>query len=351
MAQEKLTFKTEELKNVATALRLDSLDTLHAGYSSLVKDKRVLSIRKTGNNMIEHIGIQLFHKEYRQNGNNAIMDFLESGLLCNAFKLTRNQLKYQDVKFVKGSWERMLDLSQATDCSLSIIDSKAYQVIWKEDNVEKVNMLVPIKYDFILNVPRKELEYNFIRDLQAFKPSKRSKACNIDVAQLRMVRDGTDTIYLIAGKHYILTTVTNTTYYRQSDSVEYVPLADAKYPIQTVANTLLLDCVQIPDAKISVTVVGNDKKNKTVTVTVRQLVEFAKSQGCAPYFSFEEIKDGTFHGALFLYNKEVGYDHVISLVCNSKDIATDRLTFTSRAYLYTPTTNVKNLYNDIKSKK
>ena len=63
------------------------------------------------------------------------------------------------------------------------------------------------------------------------------------------------------------------------------------------------------------------------------------------------MKDGKLLGGLFLYNKKLGYDHVLSLSCDIKDIATDNLVFTSYAYLYTPTTNVKNLYGDIKSKR
>lgn len=84
---------------------------------------------------------------------------------------------------------------------------------------------------------------------------------------------------------------------------------------------------------------------------VRQLVAFARSMGCVPYFGYEETKNGKLQGGLFLYNKEFGYDHVLSLSCDVKDIATSKFLFTSYAYLYTPTTNVKNLYNDIKSRK
>ena len=82
-----------------------------------------------------------------------------------------------------------------------------------------------------------------------------------------------------------------------------------------------------------------------------QFLEFVKRQGCIPYFSFEEMRDGKLYGAMFIYNKETGYDHIFSLECDVKDIATNKLVLNSRAYLYTPTTNVKNLYNDIKTKK
>lgn len=351
MAQGTLSYKTEELKKVATELRLESLDTLHAGYSSLPKDNRLLVIRKADNGRIDHIGIRLFPKEYRGKANNAILDFLESGLLCNTYKLTRDQLKYQDVKFMKGSWDQMLAASSSAKFSLNRIDSKAYQAIWKDGNEEKVNMLIPIKYDFIMNAPRQELERNFIRDLKSFKADKEPRACDVDVAQLRMVRDKADTLYVLPGKHYILETVTNSTYYILCDSVNYVPLIDTHYPIQTVANTLLLDCAQIPDARISITTIGSNKGNETIEVSVRQLIRYARAQGCVPFFSYEKQDDGTLYGALFLYNKEAGYDHVLSIQCNTKDIATDRWAFTSRAYLYTPTTNVKNLYSDIRTKK
>ncbi len=351
VAQNKVSFKTEELKEVANKIKLDRMDTLGVGYSFLAKDNRQMVIRKSEDGMIEHIGIKLFPLEYRQQANGNVFDFLESGLLCNVYHLTKNQLKYMDAKFFRGSWNQMLVLSASASCSLNKVNNKAYQVIWKEGNVEKINLLIPIKYDFLMNAPRKELEANFIRDLKAYKTKQKFVDCAVDVARLTVVKDGSDTLYTLPGKHYNLESITNTTFFKLKDSVEYVPVIDSKYPVQTVANTLLLDCDRVPEAKISLTVIGSDKKNTTILVPVRQLIAFAKSQGCVPYFGYEETKDGKLQGGLFLYNKELGYDHVLSLSCDVNDIASEKLVFVSRAYLFTPTTNVKNLYNDIKSQK
>lgn len=350
-AQVKTTFQNEELRRVATGLRLDSLDTLKVGNSVIEKDGKRLVVRRAANGKVEHIGISLFPTEMRQQGNGTVMDFLESALLCNTFHLTQNKLKYVDVKFLKGGWQQMLTLSPTAVCTLGLVDGKAYQIVWSEGDVEKVNVVLPVKYDMILNVPRKELEHNFMRDLREYEPKAYPAECDIDVARLKMVRDLADTIYVLPGKHYNLETVTNTTYYRLKDSLDYVPVVDANYPVQTVANMILLNCRQVPEAKIRLTLVASDKNNETTTVSVRQLVGVAKQQGCVPYFSFESMEDGRFRGALFLYNKEAGYDHVLSLVCNVKDITTGKLVFESRAYLFTPTTNVKSLYEGIKSKK
>lgn len=350
-AQNNLSFKTEELKKVAAELKLEGLDTLKIGYTFIQKNNHQLVVRKAENGMVEHIGIQLFPEAYRQQANGAVLDFLESGLLCNTYKLTKNQLKYMDAKFVKGNWSLMLSLPKSVSCSVAMVNNKAYQIIWKEGKNEKINLLLPIKYDFLMNAPRKELEANFVRDLKAYKLKHSPADCNVDVARLNIVKDGTDTLYTLPGKHYGLETITNTTFFKLKDSVDYIPVVDAKFPVQTVANTLLLDCDAIPAAKISLTVIGSDKKKKTVVVPVRQLVAFVRSMGCVPYFGYEETKNGKLQGGLFLYNKELGYDHVLSLSCDVKDIATSKFLFTSYAYLYTPTTNVKNLYNDIKSRK
>ena len=107
-AQNNLSFKTEELKKVAAELKLEGLDTLKIGYTFIQKNNHQLVVRKAENGMVEHIGIQLFPEAYRQQANGAVLDFLENGLLCNTYKLTKNQLKYMDAKFVKGNWSLML---------------------------------------------------------------------------------------------------------------------------------------------------------------------------------------------------------------------------------------------------
>ncbi|GEM_PF-1537857 len=349
LAHGSLAFKTEELKKYASVLRLDSLDTLKTGYSDVKKDNRQLVVRKAEGGMVEHIGLFLFSKEARTEANNAVLDFLERGLLCNTYKLTDNKLKYMDVKFVKGSWSQMLVTAPMVSWQVSMINNRVYQVTMKGKGKEEIEILVPVKYDFLTNTSRKELEHNFVRDLKAFKYDKRNSEMDLDVADLRVVKDLADTLYMLPGKHYLLETITNATYWQQKDSVSYKPVVDVKYPVQTVANRMLVDDESIPETNLSITVIGNDKRNEHVDVPVRQFMAFVKSQGCVPYFSFEQIKDGKLNGALFLYNKELGYDHVFSLTCDIKNVASSGFSLDSCAYLYTPTTNVKNLYSDMKS--
>lgn len=74
-AQNKLSFKTEELKRVAVELELDSLDTLKTGNTVMQKDKYQLVVRKADNGVIEHVGISLFPESYRLQANGAVIDF------------------------------------------------------------------------------------------------------------------------------------------------------------------------------------------------------------------------------------------------------------------------------------
>ena len=137
MAQN-MSFKTEELKRVAAELKLDGLDTLKVGYSVFPKDKYKIVARKTDNGMVEHIGLSLFRNAYRQKDNNAVLEFIESGLLCQTFKLTRNNLKYMDAKFVKGGWSNLLAITDSASFTIGKIDNKAYQAVWKEGDAEVV---------------------------------------------------------------------------------------------------------------------------------------------------------------------------------------------------------------------
>ena len=139
MAQN-MSFKTEELKRVAAELKLDGLDTLKVGYSVFPKDKYKIVARKTDNGMVEHIGLSLFRNAYRQKDNNAVLEFIESGLLCQTFKLTRNNLKYMDAKFVKGGWSNLLAITDSASFTIGKIDNKAYQAVWKEGKTEVVNI-------------------------------------------------------------------------------------------------------------------------------------------------------------------------------------------------------------------
>lgn len=137
-AQNNLSFKTEELKKVAAELKLEGLDTLKIGYTFIQKNNHQLVVRKAENGMVEHIGIQLFPEAYRQQANGAVLDFLENGLLCNTYKLTKNQLKYMDAKFVKGNWSLMLSLPKSVSCSVAMVNNKAYQIIWKDGKTRKL---------------------------------------------------------------------------------------------------------------------------------------------------------------------------------------------------------------------
>lgn len=140
-----------------------------------------------------------------------------------------------------------------------------------------------------MNAPRKELEANFVRDLKAYKLKHSPADCNVDVARLNIVKDGTDTLYTLPGKHYGLETITNTTFFKLKDSVDYIPVVDAKFPVQTVANTLLLDCDAIPAAKISLTVIGSDKKNNSCSAS-QTVGCFARSMGCVPYLAMKKLR-------------------------------------------------------------
>lgn len=347
-SQTEVSFQTNELRRIATALKLERLDTLPSGTSDIHDGKNAIVIRKNDNGVVNHIGIRVFPNAYRMPENTTIFDYVENALLYNTYKISDNKLKLNDVKFIAGNWQNLLNIAESVTFSMNVIDNKAYQLIWTEKGKKIIDMLVPVKYDVLNNTPRKELEHNFVRDLRAFKPKSNNK--NIDAASMRMVRDGKDTLYVSYSKQYLQDNITNSTYYQLVGDSSYIPVLSEMYPTQSMANLALLGKCGKCNARIRLTVIGEDNYKETIDVDMINLLEYTASCGCSAYFGFESEDNEVLKGSLFFYNKESGYDHVLSLQCNKNDLNKESVLFTSRAYLFTPTTNVKNLYSDIYKK-
>ena len=120
------------------------------------------------------------------------------------------------------------------------------------------------------------------------------------------------------------------------------PVFSRQFPVQSIGNLIVLPAWSgVADVPMKIRFVCANRKVEELTTTVRQLVGYAVSKGCKPYYGVESNKDGRLVVSLFLYDAKSGYDHVLNVECKTADIATGKLVLTGRGYLYSPTTNVK----------
>ena len=86
-----------------------------------------------------------------------------------------------------------------------------------------------------------------------------------------------------------------------------------------------------------------DYTKEAVSLKMKDFIGYMKSEGCVPFWGVESIEGDKIEGALFLYNKDKGFNHVLKIEAYTKDVAAGKRELTATAYLLSPTTNVRDL--------
>lgn len=355
MACGAVDYASDHVKAAVDKLRL-SVDSLGDGETRLNVAGVSVAVRKLAGGDIDHVGIPLFHADLRRAQPLPIYDFLEYACLDRRFGVSNNKLLYKDVVFVKGNWSVLYQLGDSADCSVACVADRVYEVRWSRGGQVVADVKVPVRYDVLSLSSRGELEKRFITGLKRFEPAGPAGETVLDCGDaLEEVSDGDVKFFVAKGASYGDNRITNSTYYvrkdslansgdsaRCADSLAFVPLFDKRFPAQTLGNMMVLTPWNKADgARLKLRFVCADRKVVETTATMRQLVAYAESLGCKPYYGVESCKDGRLVMSLFLYNAQCGYDHVLNLECAADDVAADGFELSGRAYLYSPTTNVR----------
>lgn len=75
-----------------------------------------------------------------------------------------------------------------------------------------------------------------------------------------------------------------------------------------------------------------------------RFLAYCEEEGCVPFWGVEKFHNGKLEGALFIYNQDQGYDHVLKIDCIPQEVIEGKGSITARASLFVPTNNVNNLF-------
>ncbi len=345
-------YASKHIEQAVRKLRIESVDSIPVGVYTMDKDKHLVVVRKNKNNVIEHIGIKLFPEDMRNANPLPVYDFIEYAYLNKEYAITDDNLAYSDVRFVKGSWKDMRFISDSTECTVKNVDSKSYSVEWNVKDKGTVSMVFPIKYSLILGESRRQIEQDFIDNVCKYSPQYNVDVVLSDSSNLKkMTEKGDMVVYELAGEVYLDPLVNSNTYYCKHDSV-FMPLFEEAFPELTVKNVILFNSNDIlRDFFVEARFVRMENDVDVRTLTLRQLVDFAVAEGCKPYVGISAVKDNVVKGTLFFYNSALGYDHIVSFTADVSKIETHEMELKARVYLFSPTTNVKELFLDENLKK
>ena len=325
-------------------LRLDSIaHGQKPGIYQIGRNGVKLSVRINSSGKADHIGFPLFSSAIRVLQPSPIYDYLEYVVLDHKYHISENNLQQQQLKFKKGDWTTLEHVTDSMRCLINNIEDKYYEVTWTKDKNVVASVNFPINYELLANSNRKAILEQFVSSLRQFT-AKAKPMLKTDSAA--MTPYGKEGIYVHQGESYTIPAINTNTYFRQAkdEKLGYEWLKDKQHPGETLANCLLSPGSFSGNPSMKVTCYLYNHRKETIQTTVANWMAFCQENGCKPYYGFEGDNQGLLTATLIMRNRESGYDHVLTVTCQRDQLEADDLQIDAVAYLYTPSSNVGDLF-------
>lgn len=330
-------------QKLGVAAQLDSVQA-DTTVELLANNGQQLTARLGRTGMVDHIGLPLFSSEVRQAKPSPVYDCLEYAALQHQQRLSENDLLWQSIQFLQGSWTTLCGVTPTDALELTTLENKRYLVTWQRDDKPFLSVMVPINYELLQGTSRRELESNFVRRL-ALAEKQPLETVPLVEALLKKY-DSTD-VYVLPADTLLMAALNRNTYYelatitQEVDSVTYeeqriIPLDDTLFPGETLANLLIGADESKPDATIALDfqLIGN--RQQRVHTTLWQLTTFCRQQGCVPYYIYTQSDSTHIAASLLMHNAAEGYSHLFNLKIPQNSLMTSKPELTGRAFLYIP---------------
>lgn len=334
-----VSFQASYLERTAQHLKFDRLDTLRSEANIISYQSVPVIIIKNDDNVITHIGYKIFAHSLRAEHPSPIYNYIEYALLDHKFHFSDNPFTYKDLKFIEGSWTDVETVSETTSFQIDAVQNRFYILTWLLNDRKKVSLQFPINYERLSLVNRKELEQNIIKDINRYHVKE---PVQMDFSEKNFCYNEKGVAYK-EGRTYLDKAINNNIYYQKSDSSNWSLMYSSDYPVETIANLCVAADAMAVDDIVNIKFVKYDYTKEIVAVKMKDFIGYMKSEGCVPFWGVESIEGDKIEGALFLYNKDKGFNHVLKIETYIKDVAAGKREFTATAYLLSPTTNVRDL--------
>lgn len=366
-------YKADRLRKAVEALGLQiAADSLmpDTTIKMMSKDGRTVCLRTDPMGEVEHVGIPLFNDMLRLLQPSPVYDFLEYAVLNWKYKVNPNQLYLSKVIFKMGSWETLLkDKLSECECSIENREDKLYIVTWKREEKDVAVIGIPIEYELLNNDTRRNMERAFVRDLEASRPSN-TKPNTAVISEESLSIYGTEGLFVIPGKSYIIDLLNQNVYYKLTtvyetadtvinnkpvtmsiEAVLPVVVIDPEFPAETFANLMICDDGSIPDVTIELDFHLSNYHRQKVTMPLSQLKAFCRQQGCNLYFACDGVQKDKTRGVMFACNLPKGYNHLFSLRIPIEQLTSEAPTVQADVYLYIPPIDKEKLFGTAPTKK
>lgn len=269
-----------------------------------------------------------------------VMDFMEryfSSLKTQ--KQTTIQTKMADDKvfFRKGSLSDLSHVSDTMPLSISLVN-KHYEVTWQKDSQPFINVVFPAQYDLLLGMKKDEAVSKLKNAILASPQRTMQTAVPSDL----ILTDGS--IYKSQRDTLGLASMNDALYYNKV-SEKYQPVYDKAYLAYSAAN-LFHGLIPNKDYRLYVEQSVYGMKTINYTLSLRQWLNYCAEWGLKVFFAVEEQREDGLLALVIAQSKELGFNHMLSVVIPDKFITDKNAVLKIRMTPYIPTNNVKNLFQE-----
>lgn len=347
MWSQRATFASNLLTKMAKSLNYQAVDSLGEGTYPITKvwGKEVVA-EYNAQHQVTHLGLRLFHPQMKKDLDPIVYNFLERYFLelyCWKEPLSLEQKMHDDkVMFTKGTYLDIKKVTENAAFSINQVENKFYEVSWAKTQgaAPFLSLAFPLQYELLLGHPLIEIEKTLYDQIihapQCSKPET-------DV-QKHLLKDG---VYSTErSKYYYIPELNTTRYYYRDKKGRYTLICDTIQPSYTAQNAFqTLTSLNNP-LRIEQNLYGF-KKSEYV-VTLKQWINYCKANHLTVYTAEEAQLDGGTLLLLVAENKDLGYNHILSITVPKQFVTQPSLELKVKLNAFVTTHNIKNLYQQYK---
>lgn len=281
-------------------------------------------------------GLYLFSQNMKEVMDKELLDYIEISL----YKWAMDNVSEDRLSLISGHITDFKRINISTTCTVTENNAKEIIAEWIVGD-EKVIVSIPIGYDVAKNLSRSEIENQFI----SFLKDNDAQRIPFDLLDSERLESYGETLYILPGDSYQSKDITRNIYFYYDRNDCLSPIWDSAFPIESVSDMFIYPSNIYSNVEVELTILKHEYGEKEIMVIpLYKMLAACEHDGCVPFWGVEKFDNGTLEGALFLYNQQQGYDHVMKVKMNPVEVIEGNGNVKVRASLFIPTNNVYDLF-------
>ena len=217
------------------------------------------------------------------------------------------------------------------------LENRYYEVEWKNNDTPFVTIVFPAQYDLLLGMQQEDAQKSLKNAIIETPQQNTSPSVSLNNSvNLK------DDIVMVKTSFLELESLNDAIYYNKVNN-NWQPYFNAGHLDYSAAN-LFHNLIKTMDYRMYVEQSVYGLKTVSYNITLRQWLDYCAAWGLKVFFAVEEEREDGLLALVIAECKELGFNHMLSVVIPNKFITDQHAVLKVRMTPYIPTHNVKDLF-------